>query len=94
MPDAQEVQSVLDAAERAASTGDYAAAERLLREAASHQESVLGSQHPDLANTFNNLGIVCELTEEMPIPGGLATCFQELPSQCRIRVCRLALVVV
>jgi len=64
MPDAQEVQSVLDAAERAASTGDYAAAERLLREAASHQESVLGSQHPDLANTFNNLGIVCELTEK------------------------------
>jgi hypothetical protein len=64
MPDAQELQSVLDAAERAASTGDYAAAERLLRDAASQQESTLGSRHPDLANTFNNLGIVCELTEK------------------------------
>jgi len=64
MPDAQEIQSVLDAAERAASSGDYAAAERLLREAASLQESTLGPEHSDLANTFNNLGIVCELTEK------------------------------
>jgi hypothetical protein len=64
MPDAQEIQSVLDAAERAASSGDYAGAERLLREAASLQESTLGSHHPDLANTFNNLGIVCELTDK------------------------------
>jgi hypothetical protein len=64
MPDAQEIQSVLDGAERAASSGDYAAAERLLREAASLQGSTLGTDHPDLANTFNNLGIVCELTEK------------------------------
>jgi hypothetical protein len=60
MSDAADVQAVVDAAERAATAGDYASAERLLREAAQLQETNLGSFHPDLANTLNNLGIVCE----------------------------------
>ena len=49
---------LLTAAEQAAASGDYAAAETMLREAAAIQEASLGSQHPDLANTLNNLGIV------------------------------------
>ena len=62
MPDAQELQSVVEAAEQAAAAGDYASAERLLREVASMQEASLGALHPDLANTLNNLGVVCEIT--------------------------------
>jgi tetratricopeptide repeat protein/DUF2914 family protein len=56
------VEQILDSAARAASSEDYASAESLLREAARRQESSLGSQHPDLASTFNNLAVVCEKT--------------------------------
>jgi hypothetical protein len=62
--DTRDPQSVVDAAEQAAAAGDYASAERLLREAAVLQEASLGSRHPDLANTLNNLGIVCEITKK------------------------------
>ena len=55
-----EARPILAAAEAAAAINDYASAERLLREAAAVQERTLGSAHPDLANTFNNLGVVCE----------------------------------
>jgi hypothetical protein len=51
-----------DAAQQAAAAGDYAAAERLLRDAAATQEATLGSSHPDLATTLNNLAFVCERT--------------------------------
>jgi hypothetical protein len=34
-----------------------------LREAGALQEQTLGPNHSDLANTFNNLGIVCEITD-------------------------------
>ena len=64
MPDTREPQSVVEAAEQAAAAGDYASAEQLLREAALLQEASLGPLHPDLANTLNNLGIVCEITEK------------------------------
>jgi hypothetical protein len=64
MPETPELQSVVDAAEQAAATGDYASAERLLREAAALQEANLGPLHPDLANTLNNLAVVCEITEK------------------------------
>jgi hypothetical protein len=64
MPETREPQSVVDAAEQAAAAGDYASAERLLREAALLQEASLGPLHPDLANTLNNLGVVCEITEK------------------------------
>jgi len=54
------VESILDSARRAASSGDYALAESLLREVARLQAERLGPQHPELASTFNNLGVVCE----------------------------------
>jgi hypothetical protein len=57
---APELQSIVESAAQAASAGDFVSAERLLREVASRQEAELGPTHPDLANTFNNLGVVCE----------------------------------
>ncbi|HET9358794.1 MAG TPA: tetratricopeptide repeat protein, partial [Vicinamibacterales bacterium] len=57
---APELQSLVQAAAQAAEAGDFVSAERLLREVASRQESELGPRHPDLANTFNNLGVLCE----------------------------------
>lgn len=57
----REPRSIIEAAEQSAAAGDYASAERLLREAAVLQEAGLGPLHPDLANTLNNLGVVCEI---------------------------------
>src|SRR5262245_43435056 len=54
------VEPILASAHRAASSGDYSLAESLLREVARLQADRLGPQHPDLASTFNNLGVVCE----------------------------------
>ncbi len=62
MREPREPRSIIDAAEKAAAAGDFASAEQLLREAALLQEERFGAVHPDLANTFNNLGIVCEIT--------------------------------
>src|SRR5437762_2439748 len=73
MPETREPQPVIDAAEQAASAGDYASAEQLLREAALLQEASLGPLHPDLANTLNNLGVVCEITEK---PADAEDCFR------------------
>jgi Protein of unknown function (DUF2914)/Tetratricopeptide repeat len=56
---------LVEAAELAAAADDYVSAERLLREAALQQEAQLGSLHPDLANTLNNLGIVCDLADKV-----------------------------
>ena len=61
MPEPREPRSIIDAAEQSAAAGDYAAAEKLLREAAALQEASLGPLDPNLANTLNNLGIVCEI---------------------------------
>jgi tetratricopeptide repeat protein/DUF2914 family protein len=63
MPEPREARSIIEEAEQAAAAGDYPSAEDLLREAATLQEQTLGPQHPDLANTLNNLGIVCEMTD-------------------------------
>jgi Protein of unknown function (DUF2914)/Tetratricopeptide repeat len=63
------VQQILDSAARAASSEDYASAESLLREAVRLQESSLGSQHPDLASTFNNLAVVCEKANNLAAAG-------------------------
>ena len=60
MPEARELRSVIEAAEQAASAGDYVTAELNLREAAALQETQLGPFHPDLASTLNNLGVVYE----------------------------------
>ncbi|HEU5257275.1 MAG TPA: DUF2914 domain-containing protein [Vicinamibacterales bacterium] len=67
--DASTVQQILDSAARAASSDDYASAESLLREAAHLQESSLGSEHPDLASTFNNLAIICEKEHKLTDAG-------------------------
>jgi hypothetical protein len=55
-----ELRAILDSAQQAASAEDFASAERYLRQAADLQEAQLGPGHLDLANTLNNLGIVCE----------------------------------
>lgn len=60
MSDTPDLASVLAAAERAAAGGDFSTAEALLREAARRQEAELGPQHPELAHTLNNLGVICE----------------------------------
>jgi len=60
MPEARELCSVIEAAEQAASAGDYVTAELNLREAAALQETQLGPFHPDLASTLNNLAVVYE----------------------------------
>jgi hypothetical protein len=60
MTDVLDPASRIEAAQQAAAAGDYAEAERLLREAAATQELSLGSLHPDLASTLNNLALVCE----------------------------------
>ena len=55
-------QPLLDQAERAASAGDLAAADELLRGAARIQEAERGPFNPDLTSTLNNLAIVAEKT--------------------------------
>ena len=63
MPEPREPRSIVENAEQAAAAGNYSSAEELLREAAALQEQALGPDHPELANTLNNLGVVCELTD-------------------------------
>jgi hypothetical protein len=73
MPETRELRTFVDAAEQAAAAGEYAAAEHLLREAVLLQEDRLGSLHPDLANTLNNLGVVCEITDK---PADAELCYR------------------
>ena len=63
MPEPHDVRSIIENADQAAAAGNYAAAEDHLREAASLLEQTLGPHHPDLVNTLNNLGVVCEMTD-------------------------------
>jgi Protein of unknown function (DUF2914)/Tetratricopeptide repeat len=74
MPKSCEPQSVIDAAEQAVADGRYASAEELLRDAARLQEANLGPLHPDLANTLNNLGILCEFTDK---PADAERCYRK-----------------
>lgn len=64
MADWREPREVIEAAEEAAAGGDYTSAELLLREAAVLQENNLGPTDPNLANTLNNLGVVCEINKK------------------------------
>src|SRR5262245_5922906 len=73
MPEPLEPRSIIDAAEQSAAAGDYASAEKLLREAAALQEATLGPFHADLANTLNNLGVVCEINDN---PADAEHCFR------------------
>lgn len=61
MSDTRDIAFVLEEAAAAAARGDYTAAEQQLRSAATLQEVQLGPGHPDLANTLNNIGVVCDL---------------------------------
>src|SRR5678816_3641723 len=63
MPEPRDARSIIEHAEQAAADGNYSSAEELLREAAALQEQTLGPDHPDLANTLNTLGVVCEMTD-------------------------------
>jgi hypothetical protein len=62
MSDRRDARDMLERAERAATAGNFASADELLRNATRIQEETLGPLHPDLANTFNNLAIVAEKT--------------------------------
>jgi hypothetical protein len=64
MTDVLDPAPIIEAAQQAAAAGDNSEAERLLREAAAIQELSLGSLHPDLASTLNNLALVCERTNK------------------------------
>ena len=61
MAELDEVARIITEAEQAASVGDHAAAERALRRARRLQETHLGLVHPDVANTLNDLGVVCDI---------------------------------
>ena len=65
---------MLEVAEHAATGGDFASADELLRGAARIQEAELGPLHPDLANTLNNLAIVAE---KMGRPGDAETLYRQ-----------------
>ncbi len=73
MADANDPRSVIEQAEQAAGAGDYLAAERLLRDAASQQEATLGPFHPDLVNTLNNLAVVYETIDQ---PADAERCYR------------------
>ena len=60
MSDPVSLAPLFDAADQAALSGDFAAAARLLGEAARAQEAALGPDHLDLANTLNNLAVAHE----------------------------------
>lgn len=64
MPDVRAFHTGVEAAEQAAAAGDFTRAEALLREAADLQEAEVGPLHPDLASTFNNLAVVCEMVDK------------------------------
>jgi hypothetical protein len=60
MLELRDARHLIDEAERAASAGDLASVDELLRAVARIQAAELGPLHPDLAETLNNLAIVAE----------------------------------
>jgi DUF2914 family protein/tetratricopeptide repeat protein len=62
MAEPERARHLLERAEQAAMSGDFASADELLKAAASIQEKELGPDHPDLANTLTNRAIVAEKT--------------------------------
>ncbi len=61
MDEPDEIAQAVSEAERASSEGDHARAEQALRRALWLQEARFGVVHPDVANTLNNLGVVCDI---------------------------------
>ena len=62
---ANDLRSILNAAEQAVAREDATAAEQLLREALALQESTAGSPRDEIAKTLNNLAVVCEMTGKL-----------------------------
>jgi hypothetical protein len=60
-----DLREIMQEAEQAAARRDHAEAERLLRQALALQETTVGAQHPDVAETLNNLAIVCEMNGKL-----------------------------
>jgi hypothetical protein len=60
MNEEHDLRFLVNAAEQAAGSGDFAAAAGHLRTAVAVQERAVGPGHPDLANTLNNLGVMAE----------------------------------
>lgn len=60
MPELSEIGRIIAEAERATAVRDHAAAERALRRVLKLQEAGLGLAHPDVANTLNDLAVVCD----------------------------------
>ena len=60
MAELSEIERISGEAEQATSAGDHVAAERALRRVLRLQEAGLGLSHPDVANTLNDLGVVCD----------------------------------
>src|SRR5262245_45614534 len=69
MAEPREARSIIENAEQAAAAGNYSSAQEPCRQAAALHEQTLGPDHPDLANTLNNLGVVCEMADN-PIDAG------------------------
>jgi hypothetical protein len=65
MQESNDVRKFVNGAEQAEARGDHVAAERLLRRALVLQEFGLGPQHPEVANTLNNLAILCEMNGKL-----------------------------
>ena len=61
MDEPDEIAQAVGEAERASSEGDHARAEQALRRALWMQEARFGVVHPEVANTLNNLGVVCDI---------------------------------
>src|SRR5262245_17117749 len=62
MAESEDARHLLERAEQAAMSGNFASADELLKEAVRIQEHELGPGHPDLANTLTNRAIVAEKT--------------------------------
>ncbi len=60
MDEPYEIAKAVSDAEHASSEGDHARAEQALRRALWLQEARFGLVHPEVANTLNNLGVVCD----------------------------------
>ena len=60
MAELSDIERILGEAEQATAAGDHTGAERSLRRALRLQEAALGLVHPDVANTLNDLGVVCD----------------------------------
>lgn len=69
MPDAPEIHSLNADAARAAAEGDFNAATALLRQVLHLQHEALGTGHPDIATTLNNLALMRERAGDLAEAG-------------------------